>query len=77
MGLGDSKLILGIGWLLGLSYGLTALALAFWIGAIVSIIYMAVAYRSFKHGLQIPFGPYLILGLYLVMITGWQLFGSF
>jgi prepilin signal peptidase PulO-like enzyme (type II secretory pathway) len=77
MGLGDSKLILGIGGLLGLSYGLTALALAFWIGAIVSIIYMAVAYRSFKHGLQIPFGPYLILGLYLVMITGWQLFGSF
>jgi prepilin signal peptidase PulO-like enzyme (type II secretory pathway) len=56
---------------------LTSLALAFWIGALVSIIYMAVVYRSFKHGLQIPFGPYLILGLYLVMVTGWQLFGNF
>jgi prepilin signal peptidase PulO-like enzyme (type II secretory pathway) len=77
MGLGDSKLILGIGWMLGLSYGLTSLALAFWIGALVSIIYMATVYRSFKHGLQIPFGPYLILGLYLVMVTGLQLFGSF
>lgn len=77
MGLGDAKLILGIGWLLGLSYGLTAIALAFWIGAIASIIYMVSAYRSFKHGLQIPFGPYLILGLYLVLITGWQLFPLF
>jgi len=74
MGLGDSKLIVGIGWMLGISYGLTALALAFWIGAIVSIIYMAVVHRSFKHGVQIPFGPYLILGLYLVIVTGWQLF---
>lgn len=77
MGLGDAKLILGIGWLLGLSYGLTAITLAFWIGAVASIIYMAVAYRSFKHGLQIPFGPYLILGLYIVMVTGWQLFPLF
>ena len=77
MGLGDAKLIVGIGWMLGLSYGLTALALAFWIGALASIVYMAVVHRSFKHGLQIPFGPYLIVGLYLVMITGLQLFGSF
>ena len=76
MGLGDAKLIVGIGWMLGISYGLTSLALAFWIGAVVSIIYMAVVYRSFKHGIQIPFGPYLILGLYLVMITGWQLFAG-
>jgi prepilin signal peptidase PulO-like enzyme (type II secretory pathway) len=75
MGLGDAKLILGIGWMLGLSYGLTALAFAFWIGAAVSIVYMLAAYGSFKHRLQIPFGPYLILGLYLVMISGLQLFG--
>ncbi|MDE2188748.1 MAG: prepilin peptidase [Patescibacteria group bacterium] len=74
MGLGDAKLILGIGWMLGLGYGLTALTMAFWIGAIFSLIYMAVSYKTFKHGLQIPFGPYLILGLYLVMVTGWQLF---
>jgi len=74
MGLGDAKLILGIGWMLGIAYGLTALTLAFWIGAAASIIYMVVVYRSFKHGLEIPFGPYLIFGMYIVMITGWQLF---
>lgn len=74
IGLGDAKLVLGIGWMLGIFYGLTALAVAVWIGAFVGLAYMAVAYRSFKHGLQIPFGPYLILGLYIVLVTGWQLF---
>ena len=31
MGLGDSKLMIGIGFLLGLSGGATAILLAFWI----------------------------------------------
>ncbi|MDO8481497.1 MAG: prepilin peptidase [bacterium] len=37
MGLGDSKLALGIGWLLGPLYGIVALFLAFIIGAFVSV----------------------------------------
>lgn len=74
MGLGDAKLILGIGWMLGLSYGLTALTLSFWIGAIASVAYILIVHRKFKHGAEIPFGPYLILGLYIVLITGIQLF---
>jgi len=37
MGLGDSKLALGIGWLLGPLYGIVALFLAFVIGAIVAV----------------------------------------
>lgn len=38
MGFGDVKLALGIGWLLGISSGITALFLAFILGAIVSVV---------------------------------------
>ncbi|MDP3965732.1 MAG: prepilin peptidase [bacterium] len=37
IGLGDSKLALGIGWLLGPLYGIQAVLLAFIIGAVVSV----------------------------------------
>jgi prepilin signal peptidase PulO-like enzyme (type II secretory pathway) len=37
IGLGDAKLSLGIGWLLGPVYGITAVFFAFVIGAIVSV----------------------------------------
>lgn len=37
MGFGDVKLTLGIGWMLGVSAGFTALTFAFWIGAVVSL----------------------------------------
>ncbi len=40
IGLGDAKLFLGIGWLLGMSAGITAFALSFWIGATVSLLLM-------------------------------------
>lgn len=37
IGLGDAKLALGIGWMLGLSGGFSAIVLSFWIGAFVSV----------------------------------------
>lgn len=37
MGLGDSKLALGIGWLLGPLYGVAAIFFAFIVGAVVSV----------------------------------------
>jgi leader peptidase (prepilin peptidase)/N-methyltransferase len=68
MGLGDGKLAFGIGWLLGLNGGVNALILAFWIGAAVSVIWIFITYKKFKPHQEIPFGPYLILGLYLVLL---------
>ena len=70
MGLGDAKLILGIGWLLGLEAGLSAITISFWIGAIVSVIWVYVVFRKMKLRYEIPFGPYLVLGMYFVLFTG-------
>jgi len=67
MGLGDAKLIIGIGWILGLSGGANAIILAFWIAAVISVVWVLVTYKSFKPKQEIPFGPYLILGMYLVL----------
>src|SRR3989344_659545 len=70
MGLGDAKLVLGIGWVLGISAGVSAIILAFWIGAIVSVVWMYIVFRKVKARYEIPFGPYLILGMYLVLLFG-------
>ena len=72
MGLGDAKLVLGLGWLLGISAGINALILAFWIAAVVSVIWLYAVYGKFKHKTEIPFGPYLIIGFYLVLLFGIQ-----
>ena len=68
MGLGDAKLALGIGWLLGIEGGINAMTLAFWIAAAVSLIWMFVAYKKFKPKVEIPFGPYMIIGLYIILL---------
>lgn len=70
MGLGDAKLVLGIGWVLGINAGLSAIILAFWIGAVISIGWMFIVLKKFKARYEIPFGPYLILGMYLVLLFG-------
>ena len=70
MGLGDAKIILGIGWTLGLSGGLSAVILAFWIGAVLSLAWLFIVVKKFKMNYEIPFAPFLILGMYLVLIFG-------
>jgi|AntRauTorcE11897_2_1112592.scaffolds.fasta_scaffold14682_2 leader peptidase (prepilin peptidase)/N-methyltransferase len=67
IGLGDGKLVLGIGWTLGLVYGVSALVLAFWIGAIFSVVFLLIdRLKSRKENItmktEIPFAPFLILG---------------
>lgn len=70
IGLGDGKLALGIGWFLGFTYGLNAIVLAFWIGAIFSLGLLLIAKlkKGSKHitmKSEIPFGPFLILATIL------------
>lgn len=82
IGLGDSKLVLGIGWFLGLSLGVSAVVMGFWIGAVVSLVIMAIAklvnsgkVNSFMLSLglknltmksEMPLGPFLILGFLII-----------
>jgi len=68
MGLGDAKLALGVGWFLGMVYGISAIVLAFWIGAIVSIVLilfqrLKISSRKFTMKSEIPFAPFIIFGL--------------
>lgn len=93
MGLGDAKLALGIGWLLGLGAGATAIIYSFWIGAAVSIFIMLSNYllkdiekvpvwliRLFPNlsmGTEIPFAPFMILGLLIVLFFGYNMFSAF
>jgi len=65
MGFGDAKLVLGIGWFLGLVQGFVALLLAFWLGAIVGIVLLLLKKGSFTIKYEIPFAPFLIIGMAL------------
>lgn len=84
LGLGDGKLAFGIGWFLGMSAGGTAILLAFWIGAGVALFLMAVqkiaphVWGGTKFSMQsaLPFGPLLILALFIVYFTHLDFFSS-
>ena len=75
MGFGDAKLALGIGWFLGMSGAYVAIVLAFWVGAFLGlgmIMYSKITRLSTDRERvtmksEIPFGPFLILGL-IIMI---------
>jgi len=79
IGLGDAKLALGIGWLLGVWGGVTVLAFSFWIGAVVSLILLGlhkllqktqlhVQLRHITTKTEIPFAPFLIVSTILVYV---------
>jgi prepilin signal peptidase PulO-like enzyme (type II secretory pathway) len=81
IGLGDAKLLFGMGALLGFSFGVNATILAFWLGALYSIILMiySKAHKKHRHkvGLrtEIPFAPFLILATIIVFFTHIDLIG--
>ena len=89
IGLGDPKLMISIAFLLGMSYGWTAIFLAFWIGAFFSLYVFILrkihGSKKKKNGLylkdahailkeEIPFAPFLIIATIIVLISGLNLF---
>ena len=81
MGLGDGKLVLGIGWMLGLSQGIFSIVLSFWIGTIVGVFLMLLS-RNLLDGKvkkvnmksEIPFAPFLIIGAFITFLFSFNVF---
>jgi prepilin signal peptidase PulO-like enzyme (type II secretory pathway) len=81
MGLGDVKLILGMGWFFGLYYGVSAVIISFWIGAIFGIILLTGIFNNLFLGSkkltmksEIPFGPFLTIGILIVFLFNIDVF---
>jgi prepilin signal peptidase PulO-like enzyme (type II secretory pathway) len=74
IGLGDAKLLLSIGTILGFVYGLSSIFISVWI-AMIYVIHILLKHnlsRNNKHitmKTEIPFGPFLILGFLIVYFT--------
>ena len=76
MGLGDAKLSLGIGWLLGTAQGVSALLVAFWLGTIVGLLLIGISKiralflpgKYFTLKSEIPFGPFLAFGALIAFL---------
>lgn len=72
MGFGDAKLILGIGYLLGFYFGLSAVVLAFWFGSIIGILLIILSkmkkLKKVNMKTEIPFAPFLIFSTFIVFI---------
>lgn len=77
MGLGDGKLVLGIGWMLGISQGIFSLILSFWIGTIVGVAMMlSFSGKSNKVNMktEIPFAPFLIVSALITFLFNFDIF---
>lgn len=73
MGLGDAKLALGLGWLLGLSRILSGAVVAFWSGAIIGF-FLIVFSKKYGMKSEIPFAPFLVLGVFIAFLFELSLF---
>ncbi len=83
IGLGDAKLMIGMGWFLGLFDGISAVILSFWIGSVfgVSLVLLSKFSSLFfkdKHFTiksEIPFAPFLIVATIFIFFFGWDILG--
>jgi prepilin signal peptidase PulO-like enzyme (type II secretory pathway) len=71
IGLGDAKLLLTIGTVLGFVYGLSAVFVSFWLGTAFAVFIMLKGFLGRTSGRitmksEIAFGPFLIIGFLIV-----------
>ena len=81
IGLGDAKLALGIGLFMGLVDGISSIILSFWIGSFIGIVLVLLSKfdslffggKNFTIKSEIPFAPFMILGMILILFFGWDI----
>ncbi len=71
MGMGDVKLAVFMGFVLGWPNILSALLLSFVLGAIVGVVLIILKRKKLKS--EIPFGPFLCLATLIMMLYGSQI----
>lgn len=71
MGLGDAKIAIGIGMILGWPFAVTWLLVSFVVGALVGLALLAFGKAQLK--MAIPFGPFLIVSFFMVLLWGREL----
>lgn len=71
MGFGDVKLAILLGLVTPYPYIFVTLFLAFVIGSIIGIVMISLKKKTLKS--EIPFGPFLIIGLYISIFFGEQI----
>jgi leader peptidase (prepilin peptidase)/N-methyltransferase len=69
MGLGDAKLALGLGWILGPYATLSVFLLSFWLGAIVGIFLLLFKRFKFTIKSRVPFTPFLVVSYFIIFIS--------
>lgn len=75
MGMGDVKLAMVMGIILGWPRILVAVFLSFVLGALVSMFLIIVGKRKF--GQTVPFGPFLVAGAFVSLVWGNQLWNQY
>ncbi len=71
IGFGDIELMAIMGLALGISGGFSAVILGFWIACLVILpIALYLKRKGKKYNPEIPFGPFLLLGMFLVGVWG-------
>jgi prepilin signal peptidase PulO-like enzyme (type II secretory pathway) len=73
MGFGDAKLSLGLGWMLGISQGFSAVVMSFWIGGFISVGLLIFS-KKYKIKSELPFAPFLVVGTILVFLFNLNFF---
>lgn len=77
LGFGDVSLAAAIGSVLGIGAALVSFFLAVIVGSVLGVIIIALKMRSEKKGIpwrtEIPFGPYMVVGVLAVLLLNPQL----
>lgn len=84
IGLGDPKLMVGMGFMFGISQGISVVFLSFWIGALFALSIVIVNYlfkktllRSGKTSImkeEVPFAPFLIIATLITLVFNLNFF---